>query len=226
MPTPTPQQSAGTGKTLTVANKLAGGLAPEFVAHTMTFSARTSANMVQDIIGARQLRACALLLVHYSAPARFSCASAGRPVHPRSPVTHTLAQRLPPPHHRRKDGQAPQGRVWAARRQARRVLRGRPQHAAGALCGGEWGTATRMQSSGAGEASTRCVERPDCQTLLRRARFRSASATLRSRRWSCCASGLTTAAGTSAARRVPSGARTRGGPARPRSRVLARAAGV
>lgn len=42
----------GTGKTLTVANKLTGGMPEEFVAHPMTFSARTSANMVQDIIGA------------------------------------------------------------------------------------------------------------------------------------------------------------------------------
>jgi hypothetical protein len=34
-----------------VASKLAGGLPPEFVALPLTFSARTSANMVQDIVG-------------------------------------------------------------------------------------------------------------------------------------------------------------------------------
>lgn len=41
----------GTGKTLTVTNKLSGGLPPAYAPLFMTFSARTSANMVQDIIG-------------------------------------------------------------------------------------------------------------------------------------------------------------------------------
>jgi hypothetical protein len=46
---PSPPQ--GTGKTLTVSSKLSGGMPPEAVPIFLTFSARTSANMVQDIIG-------------------------------------------------------------------------------------------------------------------------------------------------------------------------------
>ena len=43
----------GTGKTLNVANKLMTGLPADFVPVFMTFSARTSANMTQDIIDAK-----------------------------------------------------------------------------------------------------------------------------------------------------------------------------
>ena len=43
--------SPGTGKTLTVNAKLFGGMPPEVLPLRMTFSARTSANMLQDIIG-------------------------------------------------------------------------------------------------------------------------------------------------------------------------------
>jgi dynein heavy chain len=41
----------GTGKTLTVVNKLLGAMPPEVQPSFMTFSARTSANQTQDIIG-------------------------------------------------------------------------------------------------------------------------------------------------------------------------------
>jgi hypothetical protein len=41
----------GTGKTLTVSSKLLCGMPGEFLPLQLTFSARTSANMVQDIIG-------------------------------------------------------------------------------------------------------------------------------------------------------------------------------
>lgn len=43
----------GTGKTLNVMNKLMNGMPPEFIPVFMTFSARTSANMTQDIIDSK-----------------------------------------------------------------------------------------------------------------------------------------------------------------------------
>ena len=43
----------GTGKTLTTADKLLKGMPSEFVAHLISFSARTSANQTQDIIDSK-----------------------------------------------------------------------------------------------------------------------------------------------------------------------------
>ena len=40
----------GTGKTLTIADKLSRGLAKEFVPEFIVFSAKTSANQTQDLI--------------------------------------------------------------------------------------------------------------------------------------------------------------------------------
>nr|XP_054101684.1 dynein axonemal heavy chain 1 isoform X2 [Callithrix jacchus] len=43
----------GTGKTLTISNKLLKNLALEYVSHFLTFSARTSANQTQDLIDSK-----------------------------------------------------------------------------------------------------------------------------------------------------------------------------
>lgn len=43
----------GTGKTLTVSNKLLKYLPLEYISHFLTFSARTSANQTQDLIDSK-----------------------------------------------------------------------------------------------------------------------------------------------------------------------------
>lgn len=43
----------GTGKTLTVSNKLLKNLPLEYISHFLTFSARTSANQTQDLIDSK-----------------------------------------------------------------------------------------------------------------------------------------------------------------------------
>ncbi|KAL1763793.1 dynein heavy chain 1, axonemal [Sigmodon hispidus] len=43
----------GTGKTLTVSNKLLRNLPLEYISHFLTFSARTSANQTQDLIDSK-----------------------------------------------------------------------------------------------------------------------------------------------------------------------------
>ncbi|XP_022353638.1 dynein heavy chain 1, axonemal [Enhydra lutris kenyoni] len=43
----------GTGKTLTISDKLLKNLPPEYVSHFLTFSARTSANQTQDLIDSK-----------------------------------------------------------------------------------------------------------------------------------------------------------------------------
>lgn len=43
----------GTGKTLTISNKLLKNLPLEYVSHFLTFSARTSANQTQDLIDSK-----------------------------------------------------------------------------------------------------------------------------------------------------------------------------
>ena len=48
----------GTGKTLTTADKLLKGMPSEFVAHLISFSARTSANQTQDIIDSKLDKRC------------------------------------------------------------------------------------------------------------------------------------------------------------------------
>jgi len=53
----------GTGKTLTVNAKLSGGMPSEVVPLLLTFSARTSANMVQDIIGGWLMGDCRCMVV-------------------------------------------------------------------------------------------------------------------------------------------------------------------
>ena len=43
----------GTGKTLTIANKLIRGMSDKYMSDFLCFSARTSANQTQDIIDAK-----------------------------------------------------------------------------------------------------------------------------------------------------------------------------
>lgn len=43
----------GTGKTLTISNKLLKNLPLEYISHFLTFSARTSANQTQDLIDSK-----------------------------------------------------------------------------------------------------------------------------------------------------------------------------
>ena len=43
----------GTGKTLTISNKLLKNLPLEYISHFLTFSARTSANHTQDLIDSK-----------------------------------------------------------------------------------------------------------------------------------------------------------------------------
>lgn len=43
----------GTGKTLTISNKLLRNLPLEYISHFLTFSARTSANQTQDLIDSK-----------------------------------------------------------------------------------------------------------------------------------------------------------------------------
>lgn len=43
----------GTGKTLTISDKLLKNLPLEYISHFLTFSARTSANQTQDLIDSK-----------------------------------------------------------------------------------------------------------------------------------------------------------------------------
>lgn len=43
----------GTGKTLTISDKLLRNLPMEYISHFLTFSARTSANQTQDLIDSK-----------------------------------------------------------------------------------------------------------------------------------------------------------------------------
>lgn len=43
----------GTGKTLTVSDKLLKNMPPEYVTHFLVFSARTSANQTQDYVDSK-----------------------------------------------------------------------------------------------------------------------------------------------------------------------------
>ena len=43
----------GTGKTLTIADKLLKGMPKDYISNFMTFSARTSANQTQDLIDSK-----------------------------------------------------------------------------------------------------------------------------------------------------------------------------
>lgn len=56
-PSPLPQVlcigPTGTGKTLTISDKLLKNLPLEYISHFLTFSARTSANQTQDLIDSK-----------------------------------------------------------------------------------------------------------------------------------------------------------------------------
>lgn len=112
----------GTGKTLTLMTKLLEHMPPEVQPVFMTFSARTSANQTQDIIG----EGLGLRSGFVTSSRQSACAQCfkhtWRAVSPTCPITCT--HKPPSPHtrgvrhHRVQDGQAPQGRVWATCRQA------------------------------------------------------------------------------------------------------------
>lgn len=51
----------GTGKTLTVSDKLLKNMPPEYITHFLMFSARTSANQTQDYIDSKLDKRCASL---------------------------------------------------------------------------------------------------------------------------------------------------------------------
>lgn len=62
----------GTGKTLTISNKLLKNLPLEFISHFLTFSARTSANQTQDLIDSKLDKRQALFLPRLRTPAWLS----------------------------------------------------------------------------------------------------------------------------------------------------------
>lgn len=61
----------GTGKTLTISDKLLKNLPLEYVSHFLTFSARTSANQTQDLIDSK--------LDKRQAPRSFLCPMSSQP---------------------------------------------------------------------------------------------------------------------------------------------------
>lgn len=48
----------GTGKTLTMSNKLLNSMSAEYITHFLMFSARTSANQTQDFIDSKVDKRC------------------------------------------------------------------------------------------------------------------------------------------------------------------------